>query len=321
MAGRGLSQVFLDDLRFGCLVPLLERVRRDDTLHLAIRNECINIYYRGGNLLRVSRNPDGADAPNNYTATFDSNYFTGSHPKAFSQCPGRIVRRGDCTKWVDAFPFIKQEMDLWFASHPKLEREYQQLAARANNRAHAATATDYFIIDVEYAEGEDRFDMIAAFWESNRPVRKMAQARLAFIEMKYGDGALTGAAGIDKHIGGMNQFTAKPGRIDSIKDEAITLFEQQLLLETIHAPKAISQFTAKEPEFILFLVDHDPDSSKLKKVLLDIGTGIPAPVGYELKLCAATFMGLGLFKQNVYGLSEFLIRMQGRIHSTDERFS
>ena len=64
-------------------------------------------------------------------------------------------------------------------------------------------------------------------------------------------------------------------------------------------------------------MDHDPDSSKLKSVLLDIGTGIPKPVGYELNLCAATFMGLGLFKQNVYGLSEFLNRMRGQIHSKD----
>jgi hypothetical protein len=316
MAGRGLSPTFLGDLRVGCLAPLLERVKLDDTLHLAIRNESINIYYRGGNLLRVSRNPDGADAASSYTAGFDSNYFTGSHPKVFSECPGRIGGKVDCTKWVDAFPLLKQEMDLWFALHPKREREYQQLVARANNRAHAATATDYFLIDIEYAEGEDRFDMIAALWESSGPVRKAAHARLAFIEMKYGDGALTGTAGIDKHIRGMNKFAAQPGLVDRVKAEALAMFEQQLDLKTIHAPKAISQFAAEEPEFILFLVDHDPDSSKLKKVLLDIATGIPKPVGYELKLCAATFMGQGLFKQNVYGLSEFLIRMRDQIHST-----
>ncbi len=215
------------------------------------------------------------------------------------------------------FHFLKQEMDLWFAVHLKFEREYQQLVARANNRAHAATATDYFIIDIEYAEGEDRFDMIAAFWESSGSARKAAHARLALIEMKYGDGALTGTAGIDKHIRGMNKFAATPGLVDRIKAEAVAMFEQQLELKTIHAPKAIIQFTDEEPEFILFLMDHDPDSSKLKSVLLDIGAGIPKPAGYELKLCAATFMGLGLFKQNVYGLSEFLNRMRGQIHSAD----
>ena len=128
--------------------------------------------------------------------------------------------------------------------------------------------------------------MIAAFWESNGPARKAAQARLALIEMKYGDGALTGTAGIDGHIRGMNKFAATPGRVDRIKDEAITMFEQQLELETILAPKAIVEFTAEEPEFILFLVDHDPDSLKLKRSLLDIGAGIPTPTGYELKLCA-----------------------------------
>lgn len=317
MADRGLSTTFLNDLRAGCLAPLLERVKRDDTLHLAIRNQYINIYYRGGNLLKVSRNPNGAGTARIYTATFDPHYFTGSHPKAFGECPGRIAREGDCTKWVDAFPFLKQEMDLWFAEHPKIEREYQQLVARANNRAHGATATDYFIIDIEYAQGEDRFDMIAAFWESSGPMRKAAHARLALIEMKYGDGTLTGAAGIDKHIRGMNRFAETPGLLDRVKAEAIAMFEQQLELETIRAPKAIVEFTAEEPEFILFLMDHDPDSSKLKSALLDIGAGIPAPAGYELKLCAATFMGLGLFKQSVLGLPEFLNRMRGQIHSRD----
>lgn len=316
MADRGLSRAFLDDLRIGCLAPLLERVKRDETLHLAIRNEYLNIYYRGGNLVRVSRDANGAGATRTYTANFDTNYFTGSHPEAFGGCPGRIARASDCAKWVDAFPLLKQEMDLWFAGHPKIEREYQQLVARANNRAHAATATDYFIIDIEYAQGEDRFDMIAAFWESNGPARNAAHARLALIEMKYGDGALTGAAGIDKHIRGMNKFAAQPGLVDRIKAEALVMFEQQLELGTLHAPKAIVRFTAEEPEFILFLMDHDPDSSKLKNVLLDIGVGIPGPAGYEIKLCAATFMGLGLFKQNVFGLSEFLSRMRGQIHST-----
>lgn len=317
MADRGISRTFLNDLSAGCLAPLLERVKRDDTLHLAIRNQYINIYYRGGNLLRVARSPNGAGTAGVYTANFDANYFVGSDPEAFRECPGRIAREGDCAKWVDAFPFLKQAMDLWFTSHRKIEREYQQLVARANNRAHAATATDYFIIDIEYAEGEDRFDMIAAFWESNSPARKAAQARLALIEVKYGDGTLTGSAGIDKHIRGMNRFAATPGLVDRIKAEAITMFEQQLELKTIHAPKAIVEFTPEEPEFILFLIDHDPDSSKLKAELEKIRDGIPAPAGYELKLCAATFMGLGLFKQGILGLPEFLDRMSGQIYSRD----
>ena len=159
--------------------------------------------------------------------------------------------------------------------------------------------------------------MIAAFWESNGWVRKAARARLALVEMKYGDGALTGAAGIDKHIRGMNKFAADSDLVARIKAEAIVMFQQQLELKTLQAPKAIVEFTAEEPEFILCLMDHDPDSSKLKNVLDDIGVGIPKPAGYELKLCAATFMGLGLFKQNVFGLSEFLIRMGGQIHSAD----
>jgi hypothetical protein len=92
MADRGLSRVFLDDLQIGCLAPLLERVKRDDTLHLAIRNEYINLFYRGGSLLKVSRAPSGAGVASTYTAAFDVKYFLGSRPKAFSECPARLHR-------------------------------------------------------------------------------------------------------------------------------------------------------------------------------------------------------------------------------------
>ena len=60
--GRGLSPQFLTALQSGWLAPLCERVQRDQSLCLEIRQERVNIYYRGGNLLRLSTAADGYPA-------------------------------------------------------------------------------------------------------------------------------------------------------------------------------------------------------------------------------------------------------------------
>ena len=47
---RKLSNSFMNDLMLadGRLYPILDRVRQDETLMLAIREDYINVYYRGG---------------------------------------------------------------------------------------------------------------------------------------------------------------------------------------------------------------------------------------------------------------------------------
>jgi len=46
---RGLSDKFMAALTGGVLTPLLDRVKADSTLCLEIREDYLNIYYRGGN--------------------------------------------------------------------------------------------------------------------------------------------------------------------------------------------------------------------------------------------------------------------------------
>ncbi len=52
---RKLSEQFMKDLvdSDGVLQPILTRVKKDSTLMLAIRENYINIYYRGGNILKI----------------------------------------------------------------------------------------------------------------------------------------------------------------------------------------------------------------------------------------------------------------------------
>ena len=43
----------MQDLSAGYLKPVLDRVKSDQTLMLAIRDGYINVYYRGGSLLKL----------------------------------------------------------------------------------------------------------------------------------------------------------------------------------------------------------------------------------------------------------------------------
>lgn len=63
---RGLRQKFMNDLSEGVLAPLRDRVLADRSLCLEIRENYINIYYRGGNLLKLSAAPQRG-----YIAFFD----------------------------------------------------------------------------------------------------------------------------------------------------------------------------------------------------------------------------------------------------------
>jgi len=68
---RALSEHFMDDLikPDGLLYPILKRVKIDHTLMLAIRENYVNIYYRGGNILRVTEQSKGS-----YQTFFDVKY-------------------------------------------------------------------------------------------------------------------------------------------------------------------------------------------------------------------------------------------------------
>ena len=65
---RGLSKNFMNDLKYDKLKNFLTSVKEDDTLSLEIRNNYINIYYRGGNIFRIENCPSG------YKVHFDINY-------------------------------------------------------------------------------------------------------------------------------------------------------------------------------------------------------------------------------------------------------
>ena len=303
---RCLSGPFMAALEAGGLLnPMLERVKKDHTLCLEIREDYINIYYRGGNIIRVERK-------DNYFPWFDKNFSVDGKAGAFNELPKKLCAKADVNAWISAIPTLKETMDFWFSTNLKEEREFQQLFLRENNGHAIGDATDYFIIDIEYDNHcGARFDLIAVEWESKGSIRKLQKQycpKLTFIEMKYGDNALTGKSGILNHVEDFKEYLHERG-LDSIRNEMVVLFKQKRTLGLIPAlvgnKNHVKEFS-DETDFVFLLANHDPASGKLKSVLDELSNrDLVDSLGINLKFCTSNFMGYGLYKQNVYSLAEF----------------
>jgi len=309
---RKLSDYFIESLQDGILRSFLSLVKQDPTLCLQIRADYINIYYRGGNLVRISQEGRG------FIPSFDSNYCKGLAIKLPVSQP--LATDQDVNEWIYAVPLLKQAMDYWFGQHSKDEREYQQLVWRENNGSTVGGGTDYFIIDIEYDNHIGaRLDMVAVRWDSNGICRKFPERFkpvLTFVEMKYGDGALSGKAGMEKHIEDLKRYISKQG-LEGIKKEMLEVFKQQRLCGLIPALKnnlnPISIF-ADEVDYLFILANHDPDSRKLYDILNNVNKAYgESDLGFKVKFCVSNFMGYGIYKQNVYSLDELMSRFDRQI--------
>jgi hypothetical protein len=297
---RGLLNRFIDDLESGVLRGVLARVKEDATLCLEIRQDYINIYYRGGNAIKIKDKRAG-----NYEFSFDLKYIADSSLKVrISSLPKAVSTDSSVMQWIDELPTIKNQMDFWFVKHPKDERSYQQLVVHENNYGGSANDTDYFICDIDYANENGRFDMVAVKWPSTSSQRKQNKnLGLALIEMKYMDKALTGSAGLVDHIRNMDSFLSVSSNLQDLKKEMIKVFNQKIELGLLKGIKEINSFNDERPEYILILANHDPDKSVLRRELKNIiesneYTQFCAKA--ELKVATSCLMGYGLYHECIY---------------------
>lgn len=295
IARRGLSPEFLADLQGGLLAPIRERVARDQSLCLELREDYINVYYRGGNVMRVSRANGG------YSAFFDTKYFQGVVPSM----PGaRLREASDVAAWLAALPTLKQAMDL---AQPGEEREVQQLILRDNNLGCIARSTDYYVCDIEYANHHGRFDLVAVRWPSTPTARKKQDGhRLVLGEVKVGDGALDGTAGLHAHVDDVNGYLAAPGNLAAIKEEMLRVFNQKRALGLVDCEKDLRGFSDEPPVLLLVLVNHDPDKSRLRELLRTLP---PSPHA-ELRIATGSLLGYGLYDPAILTIDEALARFE-----------
>ncbi len=294
---RQISPKFQKDLSSGLLKPILDYLLLDNNLTIEIRSNYINIYYRGGNLLRIREKQTG------YNFEFDLEYIKENEnvKKMISELPKHVAAGLDALTWVDRIPFIKIEMDSYFVSHKKVEREFQQLVVRENNLGRIANKTDYYICDIEYQVGDTRMDLVAAKRSG------VGKYRLAFIEMKYADSALGGKSGIVDHVRKADAYF-RNNSIKDLRDEMHGILKTKQTLGLVEGLPANFAFTVEKPEFIFLLANHKPASgaldaelNKLKKESFFKDFCEMA----DLKIATASFFGYGLFNDCIYTIDEF----------------
>ncbi len=300
---RKLNEVFLKDLkeREGRLFSLTEAVKSDPSLCLELRGNYVNVYYRGGNLMKVTQ------ARSEYRVFFDKNYFKDGGKTTLPDSHEGI------DAWLDVSPRLKQAIDRWLGKRNKDEREFQQTLLRDNNFGRVARSTDYYICDIEYQSECGRFDLIAVDWPSRPATRKQANARrLAFIEMKCGDDALEGNAGLHKHIQDVNSYLSDRTKVNNLKQEMVEVFNQKRDLGLIDCGKDLSSFSDESPILLLVLANHDPGTSKLYELL----GSLPESPHVELRVATASFMGYGLYEQGVHKIDEVRRRFADYVYSS-----
>lgn len=302
---RTVSTDFIEDLKntTGILYPIYERIRKDDNLMIAIRRNYINVYYRGGNILKLTE-----QSKNSYQAFFDIRYITTGQT---IYLPSTINKQEDARNWVDSFQTLKLTMDYYFSANCKPEREFQQLVARENNDSTISNESEYFITDIEFADTElgARFDMLAIRWLASQR-KNGCNCRPALIEMKYGDGALCGNAGLLKHLKNIDEFIASD-RYSKLLLTMESQFNQLDQLNFLKFNPCANQTKVKldvnvKPEVIFILANHNPRSSVLRTLIENPEIAkYEHSERYDLRFYVSNFSGYGLHSDCMLPLSEF----------------
>jgi len=304
---RVVSKTFADDLKHAKLSPLLARIKADDTLMLALRDGYINIYYRGGNLLRIEQK----GLVGKYIATFDAKYNQKNACPLPVQFPYPVNGEADSRALVDAIPALKYSMDRYFSQHRNAEREFQQLVARENNCSAISNETEYFIVDIEVAGAlpNARFDMLGVRWL--RDERKKQGALVpVLIEMKYGSKALEGDSGLSEHMKDAVSLRADKASWDSLcetlEDQINQLDDLGLLdFNRSTAVKHLQIDMKATPELVFMLANYNPASTKLSKLLYALKASVADESGFDLLFFVSSFAGYGMHRACMLDLEDF----------------
>ncbi|MCQ2965614.1 MAG: hypothetical protein MJ250_02605 [Alphaproteobacteria bacterium] len=272
------SDFFKEFEKGGKYEKIVELVKADNSLIMCMRGSYVTIYYKSLQILKI--NEKG-------TFEVDANYKI--NPKDY----------GD--SWAVYFKDAKEALD----NHndvEKLEKEVQQALVKENNCGSICKETDYFILDIEYTQSDfdGRFDALAVYWPKDK--RKNGNnLRLAFVEVKAGEKAISGTSGVSRHYKSVIKFM---GELNNNKDEFLEdlekVIEQQrkLGLWEYDNSRKITFSRTEKPQLIFVLVNYNPNSSYLDNEIKEIGNYVEKyenEIPIETLFARSSFMGYGLY--------------------------
>ena len=245
---RHINTRFVDDLLHGELAYFLTQVKNNRTkLSLEIRNGYINIYYKGGNLLKITQKRTG------YSFFFDAKYCRhkdGNNFDLLNNLPD------DAQSYKKHFSLMMQEMDQWFEEHSKPERDYQ----------HQLLVINPEIVDIEYQIGRRmRLDMLMFF-----------EGRLLIVENKYGTGAIGGKAGVAEHYKDICEILQNVKLLDELQDSVSYISQAKYALGLTDT--VIDRKDIKKVEILFLLANYNPNSQSLQNEVDKMNGAVPASI-------------------------------------------
>jgi len=246
---RKLSEEFLHELKSGFLKDLTEKVRQDKDLNLDIREEYVNVYFKGHSLLKLNR--------------IDSNrYRVEIHP----QFTGGIqiqdfVDEETVSLFSSQIPRIKENIIEY--KKPSIEMEYEQMIIRANNYE-PRNNSEYYIVDRQYVAGKiGRFDLTGFYWP-RRGRHRGQTISPCLMEIKFAQNQ--DIRNVDEQIN--RYYLAICDNSPQISEEIETIFHQKLDLGLFNQPQnRLSAMKTlkfardiKKFQIVLILVDYNPNS-------------------------------------------------------------
>ena len=141
-----------------------------------------------------------------------------------------------------------------------------------------------------------------------------SRCKPVLIEMKWGDGAYGGKAGIIQHLRDIESILSDKNEIAKIRKMIELQFDQlsDLRLLRFNRNEAVKRIDLTEhPEVVFILANHNPRSTKLRTVL----DSIEQPDNFDLRFFVASFAGYGMHEACMLKLDEFrelVARFPGR---------
>ncbi len=257
---REINERFINDLKNGCLSYFLNQVKeKSDKLCLAIRDGYINIYYMGGNLLRITQKQNG------YAFYFDAKYCLhkddDKNYELLNSLDGNSVQ-----DYIDNFELMMKEMDSWLEAHPKKERIYQ----------HELLANNKSVIDIEYAPPKSKKTGLKL--NMRLDMLMVENDKLIIVENKYGTGAVTGNAGVSKHYEDICNLLNTEDLYDELVESVEKIAKAKYELGLLDNP--IQKIDKTKTEILFLFADFNVKSETLKNEIKLMNVTYPFKVLY-----------------------------------------
>jgi hypothetical protein len=211
---------------------------------------------------------------------------------------------------------IKSGMDTHFANQFRMEREFQQLTLRENNFSAISPVTDYFVVSIECARALPgaQFDMFCCRWAAANRARTGTLIP-GLVEMKYGNGAINGRAGIVAHYHHARKLflntAAWHGMVQDMQ-ENLRQLDTLGLVRYNHSTTGNQLVIAQDkPQLIFLIASYNMRSAVLLNALDELVTlrktdkhkGDESK--FSLRFFSAPFAGYGMYNSCMMTLENF----------------